>query len=74
LPDLFVDEGEECEVIISIPSATSAQMRRCVEISQKAGFRYRTLPSLTELIAGDVLLHQLREVNLDDLLGRDPSI
>jgi len=72
LPDLFVDEGEECEVIISIPSATSAQMRRCVEISQKAGFRYRTLPSLTELIAGDVLLHQLREVNLDDLLGRDP--
>ena len=37
LSDLFVDEEEECEVIISIPSATSAQMRRCVEIAQKAG-------------------------------------
>ena len=73
LPDLFVDEQQEdCEVIISIPSATSAEMRRCVEIAQKAGFRYRTLPSLTELITGDVLIHQLREVNLDDLLGRDP--
>jgi len=73
LADLFVDEQrEECEVIISIPSATSAQMRRCVEIAQKAGFRYHTLPSLTELIAGDSLIHQIREVNLDDLLGREP--
>lgn len=61
-----------CEVIIAIPSATSSQMRRFVELSEGAGLRYRTIPALRELIGGDVFLSQIREVNLDDLLGREP--
>jgi FlaA1/EpsC-like NDP-sugar epimerase len=59
------------EIIIAIPSATSAQMSRFVEIAERTGLRYRTMPSLRELIVGDLLLRQIREVNLDDLLGRE---
>lgn len=73
-----VDEMAECvgalgaqEILIAVPSATGAQMNRFVDISERSGLRYRTIPPLRELIIGDVLLDQLREVNLDDLLGRE---
>ncbi len=59
------------EVIIAIPSATSAQMSRFVEIAERTSLRYRTVPSLRELIVGDLFLSQIREVNLEDLLGRE---
>lgn len=60
------------EVLIAMPSATAAQMQRVVQICYGAGLRYRTIPSLREFVAGQSSLGQLREVKLDDLLGRDP--
>jgi len=71
LPEFIHKGGGAQEVIIAIPSATSAQMARFVEIAEQAGLRYRTMPALRELIVGDGLLRQIREVNLDDLLGRE---
>lgn len=72
LPEIGHEVPADCEVIIAIPSATSVQMLRFVELAEKAGLRYRTIPALHELIRGDVFLNQIREVNLDDLLGREP--
>jgi FlaA1/EpsC-like NDP-sugar epimerase len=72
LPEICEQAAGDCEVIIAIPSANSGQMRRFVELAEKAGLRYRTIPALRELIRGDVFLNQIREVNLDDLLGREP--
>jgi FlaA1/EpsC-like NDP-sugar epimerase len=60
------------EVLIAIPSATPAQMRRLVAICKEANAAFRTVPALTELIAGRVNLEQAREVSLTDLLGRVP--
>ena len=60
------------EALIAMPSATSAQMQRVVQICYGAGLRYRTIPSLRELVGGQSSVGQLREVKLDDLLGRDP--
>jgi FlaA1/EpsC-like NDP-sugar epimerase len=60
------------EILIAIPSATPIQMRRLVAICKKAGASFRTVPSMTELIAGRVTLQQVREVSLADLLGRIP--
>ena len=59
------------EVLIAIPSATSAQMNRFAEIAEQASLRYRAVPPLRELILGDLLVDQIREVHLEDLLGRD---
>jgi FlaA1/EpsC-like NDP-sugar epimerase len=72
LAEVCVDLQSECEVIIAIPSATSSQMSRFVDLAETAGLRYRTIPALRELIRGDVFLNQVREVNLHDLLGREP--
>jgi len=60
------------EVLISVPSATGLQMRRFVEICNLAKINFRTVPALKDIIAGQVAVSQLREVNLEDLLGREP--
>jgi FlaA1/EpsC-like NDP-sugar epimerase len=60
------------EVLIAVPSATGSQMRRFVEICNRARTNFRTVPALKDIIAGEVIVSQLREVSLEDLLGREP--
>lgn len=59
------------EVLIAVPSATAKQMRRFVENCNAAKLKFRTVPALRDIIAGQVTANQLREVVLEDLLGRD---
>jgi FlaA1/EpsC-like NDP-sugar epimerase len=60
------------ELMIAIPSATGEQMQRIIDICDQTRLRFRTIPSLGDLINGTVTVDQLRDVNLEDLLGRDP--
>ncbi len=60
------------EVLIVVPSASGAQMRRFVEICNQAKIKVRTVPALKDIIAGHIAVSQLREVSLEDLLGREP--
>ncbi len=60
------------EVIIAIPSATGKQIRSIVDQCQKADVRYKTLPGVGSLLDGSVSIEQIKDVSLDDLLGRDP--
>src|SRR5712692_5454130 len=71
LPELISSEPAD-EVLIAVPSATGAQMHRFVEICNRAKIRFRTVPALKDIIAGQVAVSQLREVSLEDLLGREP--
>lgn len=65
--NLFVDQ-----VIIAIPSAPPAEVRRIVDICRTSEVETKILPGLFELIDGRVSVSQLRQVSLDDLLGREP--
>ncbi|MCR9191532.1 MAG: polysaccharide biosynthesis protein [Gammaproteobacteria bacterium] len=58
-------------LFIAVPSANSADMRRIVKHCELSNRPLRTLPSLQALAAGQVDVHALRKVNIDDLLGRD---
>jgi len=60
------------EVLIAIPSATSTQMRCIVDMCEQCKATYKTLPGLGELIDGKVSVKELRDVDYQDLLGRDP--
>jgi FlaA1/EpsC-like NDP-sugar epimerase len=60
------------ELMIAIPSATGEQMHRIFEACDRTGLRFRTIPGLGDLINGTVTVDQLRDVNFEDLLGRDP--
>lgn len=59
------------EILIAIPSARGEQMRRIVAACEETGKRFRTMPSLGELIDGKVSVKALREVRIEDILGRD---
>ena len=60
------------EVVIAIPSASGSQIRAIVQRCQQADVRFKTLPGVGGLLDGSVSVQQLKDVSLDDLLGRDP--
>ncbi|MHB9099856.1 MAG: polysaccharide biosynthesis protein, partial [Syntrophales bacterium] len=59
------------EILICVPSATGAQMRRIVEICERSGKPFKTMPPLGELIDGRVSLKLIREVSMTDIIGRE---
>ncbi len=60
------------QAIIAMPEATHTARRRVVEICSRAGIKVLTVPSFEDLVSGRVTVSQVRHVELDDLLGRDP--
>src|SRR5699024_3330139 len=58
-------------IIIAMPSANSEQMRRVVSLCEQVKIPCRTLPRLQDLVSGRASIKELREVAIDDLLGRD---
>lgn len=59
-------------VLIAVPSANEQQMQRLVTICEITGVEFKTLPGAHELVSGRVQLGDMREVRIDDLLGRAP--
>jgi FlaA1/EpsC-like NDP-sugar epimerase len=59
-------------VLIAVPSANEQQMQRLVTICETTGVEFKTLPGAHELVSGRVELGDMREVRIDDLLGRAP--
>lgn len=58
--------------IIAMPSASREAMRRIVSACEKADFRFKTMPDVKDIITGKVTFSHLKEVEIEDLLGRDP--
>jgi FlaA1/EpsC-like NDP-sugar epimerase len=73
LPALVAGHDVE-EVVIAAPSAAGAQMRRIVDRCKASGARFKTIPGLDQLIDGRISLSQIRNVDIEDLLGRDPVV
>ena len=60
------------KAIIAMPSASHGARRRALEICRRAGVEALTVPSYQDLMSGKVTVSQVRNIELDDLLGRDP--
>jgi FlaA1/EpsC-like NDP-sugar epimerase len=71
LPELLVRYSAD-EALIAVPSATGNQMQRFVASCQRAKIPFRTVPTLCDVINGRVSIQQVRDVRIEDLLGRDP--
>ncbi len=61
-------------VIIALPEATHRERRRIVDLCRAANLKVLTIPSFDDLMSGKVQVTAIRQVELDDLLGRDPVI
>ncbi len=71
LPAIAADREIEL-AIIAMPKASHRVRRRALELCSQAGLAAMTVPSYEDLVSGKVTVSQLRGVELDDLLGRDP--
>lgn len=60
------------KVIIAMPSSSHQQRQRAIKLCQAAQVEALTVPSFDDLMSGKVGVSQLRAIELDDLLGRDP--
>ncbi len=59
------------EIAIAIPSATRPQLRRVIQVCEGTKLRFRTVPSITDIASGKLSVSQIRDVEINDLLGRD---
>ncbi len=67
----LVERLEIEAILIAVPSATDREMRRIVETCEGTGIPFLTLPSVQDMLAGQ-MAGTLREVSIEDLLGRTP--
>ncbi len=70
LPELARETAAQT-VLIAMPSANNAQMRRVVALCEASGLPFRTMPRLADVVAGRSTFGELKEVAIEDLLGRE---
>lgn len=60
------------EIIMAIPSVSNQVKKEFLEICKETGCKIRTLPGMYQLINDEVSIAKLKDVDIEDLLGRDP--
>ncbi len=65
--DYMVDE-----IIIAMPTATAKEMKGILDICKETGCEMKRLPGMYQLVNGEVSISKLKDVDVNDLLGRDP--
>jgi len=59
-------------IIFAIPTASGANRKAILNIAKETGCKLRTIPGMYQLAKGEVSISRVRNVDLNDLLGRDP--
>jgi FlaA1/EpsC-like NDP-sugar epimerase len=70
LPDVAREAAVQM-LLIALPGASAREMRKVVELCDRTGLPYRTVPKLEDVVAGRAQFNQIKEVSIEDLLGRD---
>jgi len=70
LPEICGERKIE-EIAIAMPSASPQQLRRVIQVCEGAKIRFRTVPSITDIASGKLRVSQIRDVDINDLLGRE---
>ena len=70
LPKICENRNIE-EIAIAMPSANRRQLRRVVQGCEGTKIRFRTVPSITDIASGKLRVSQIRDVDINDLLGRE---
>lgn len=60
------------QIILAIPAAPAKQKKEILNICQQTGCRVRSLPGIYQLVNGEVSLAAVKDVQVEDLLGREP--
>lgn len=69
---MLIENFDIRDVIVTLPNATPARRREVVTLLEQFALRVRILPALADIASGRHLVSMMREVDITDLLGRDP--
>lgn len=69
---LLVDKHDLKQVLLAMPSASNARRREIIDQLEHLPVHVRSIPSLTELVSGSSSIDNLREIDIEELLGRNP--
>ena len=67
-----VEKYQIQQILIAIPSAKAEEKRDILNICKETGCELKILPGIYQLVNGDVMLSKMKEVAVEDLLGREP--
>ena len=67
-----VDKYKVTHIFLALPSATAEQRRDILNICKETGCELKTIPGMYQLVNGDINVSALRDVDIEDLLGREP--
>lgn len=73
--DMILDAVEKYsidEIILAMPSASMQTKKEILDICKESGCKLRSLPGLYQLVNGEVSVAKLKDVEIEDLLGREP--
>lgn len=68
----MVSEYEIDEIVFAIPGATGMERKEILEICSSTGCKVRVIPAIYQMVNGTVSVKKYRNVQIEDLLGRDP--
>ena len=71
IPQL-VEKYKVDKIYVAAPSAPAKEIKKILEICRETNCQLKILPGIFQLLNGDVSVSKLREVQIEDLLGRDP--
>ncbi|BCG60557.1 polysaccharide biosynthesis protein [Paenibacillus sp. URB8-2] len=70
----IVSEQEINEIIIAMPSVSRTEISEIIGIAKQTGIKLKIIPAINDLITGKVSVKRLRDVSVEDLLGREPIV
>lgn len=68
----LVQEKDIHEIIIAMPSVSRTEISEIINLAKATGAKLKLIPALNDLIAGKISVKKLRDVSVEDLLGREP--
>ncbi|WP_152831148.1 nucleoside-diphosphate sugar epimerase/dehydratase [Hydrogenovibrio sp. JE_KL2] len=68
----LIEKHKVSEVLMALPSITASERKKILDWLEPFALKVSTLPSIDEIVSGKVSFSDVREVNIEDLLGRDP--
>ena len=70
----LAEEKEIDTIILAIPSIDNENKREILEICKKTNCKVKIIPGIYEIISGEATVSKIKDVELEDLLGRDPVV
>jgi len=60
------------QVLLAIPSASHIRRKQIIDLLEPLSVKIKTIPGIAEIVSGQVTINDIKEVDIEDLLGRDP--